>query len=108
VTGLPELPPRELAAGDWVEGYQLIARAPVSFIAGPRSRHIGGLSVRGAWSDPWWAYDPARGWAVARRWKSKVQETIDWSGGWQASGRVTILARDEVIVEPYTAEEASA
>lgn len=99
----------ELRAGCWVQGYQAQAQAPVDFIRGERTRHIGGLSVKGAWSDPWWLYDPARGWAVARRWRSKVQETIDWSGGWQASGRVTILARDEVIVEPYHAqEEASA
>jgi hypothetical protein len=93
-----------LAAGQWLEGYQVQAQAPVSFIQGSRSRPIDGHLVPGAWSDPWWLFCPDRGWAVAKRWRNKERQAVDWSRGWEHSRRVTIAARDEVIVEPWAAE----
>jgi hypothetical protein len=88
--------------GDWVDGYQVQAQAPVSFIAGSRTRYIEDCPLKGAWSDPWWLYDPARGWAVARRWKSKEQRRLTWPPGCQGSGVwVDFAAMDEVVAEPW-------
>jgi hypothetical protein len=96
-----------LTIGAWVDGYQLQGRAPVDFITGQRSRYLrltdGGPQhyVRGSFSDPWWGYDPERGWAVAKRWQNKTQTLLDWTGSGHRAERVEFPARDEVVVEPY-------
>ena len=40
------------AAGQWLDGYQAVAQAPVEFIHGSRSRPIDGHLITGSWSDP--------------------------------------------------------
>ena len=91
-------------AGDWLDGYQAVSPAPVSFTNTERTRHIDGRSVKGAWSDPWWLYDPARGWAVTRRWRSKDQRGLEWSGG--RYHVVQIPAIDERDVTAWKPEPA--
>jgi hypothetical protein len=99
-----------IRAGQMIDGYQAQAQAPVEFIRGERQRHLGGHYVRGAWSDPWWAYDPERGWAIVKRWRSKQQNALTWdtSGERGRYRKVAIEAIDELIAEPYTAAVAVA
>ncbi len=95
----------DFQAGSWIDGYQAVSPAPVEFIKGERSRHIDGHYVKGAWSDPWWMYDPERGWAVSRRWKNKEQQVLQW-----ADGRHQVAAfpaREEREVTPWAPEPAS-
>ncbi len=100
-------PAPAIAAGDWIDGYQVQAQAPVDFIRGSRTRYLDGHAVKGAWSDPWWLYCPERGWAFVRRWRSKAQTGLDWTGGTHLAALrrrpavVEIPARDEIVVEPY-------
>jgi hypothetical protein len=86
--------------GTWVDGYQAIEQAPVEYIQGSRTRDIDGRSVRGSWSDPWWLYDRERGWALAKHWKNREQETRAWPGA--RATWVTIPARYEVVIEPWS------
>ena len=101
-------PTPALKAGAWLDGYQAQAQAPEYFTQGSRSRHNDGHYVRGAWSDPWWLYCPDRGWAIAKRWKSKAQTGLDWVAGEHRARRVEIPAVDEVAVEPWTGVAAGA
>ena len=95
----------DFQAGSWIDGYQAVSPAPVEFIKGERSRHIDGHHVKGAWSDPWWVYDPERGWAVSRRWKNKEQQVLQWTDG---RHQVTAFpAREEREVTPWAPEPAS-
>ncbi len=95
----------DFQAGTWIDGYQAVSPAPVEFIKGERSRYIDGHYVKGAWSDPWWVYDPERGWAVARRWKNKAQQVLRWADG---RHQVTAFpAREEREVAPWAPEPAS-
>ena len=98
--------PAEMHAGMWLEGYQAQAQAPVDFIQGSRTRYLDGHGIRGSWSDPWWLYDPARGWAVAKTWRNKDQELLDWTGGGHRAVRIPFAARAEIVVEPYEIKEA--
>jgi hypothetical protein len=95
-----EAPP-EVQAGQWIDGYQAIAQAPVDFIRGSRSRPLDGHLIKGSWSDPWWLYCPVRGYAVVKRWKNKDTEVYDWADG---HVRVTPFpARNELVIEPWGA-----
>ena len=89
----------DIQAGTWIDGYQAVSPAPVDFIQGDRSRAIDGHMVKGSWSDPWWMYDPGRGWAVARRWRNKAQRVFAWSPKMHL---VDFPAREEREVAPWT------
>jgi hypothetical protein len=85
-------------AGEMIEGYQAQAQAPLEFIRGGRHHTVDGLHVTGAWSDPWWVYDPQRGWAVAKTWRSKEQDTVEWAAGEMRGRRVTVPAAEETVI----------
>jgi hypothetical protein len=88
----------KITAGQMVGGYQVQAQAPLDYIKG-RQREQGGRYVRGAWSDPWWGYDPARGWAVVKVWRQREQVTVDWRPGAVRGELVTIPAAEEIVAE---------
>lgn len=92
-------------AGDWIDGYQAQAQAPVDFIRGDRHRYIDGNTVKGSWSDPWWLYCPGKGWAIARRWKSKEQKVYAYDDSEHPWKMTDYPARDEIIVTPYEGNE---
>jgi hypothetical protein len=104
-----------LRPGDRIDGYEVVDRAPVDIMGRSRTREIGGHTVTGSWSDPCWAYDPARGWALTRRWRSKdaygmVPVNADGSPA-EAAGRgvrwepaITVPARDERVTVPWPPE----
>jgi hypothetical protein len=92
--------------GDWQGQYQAIGQAPLSYIAGERSRYVtlDGVQhhVSGAWSDPWWMARPkdqGGGWAVSRRWKSAAQKSYRWESG--KGHTIEIPARDEQVLTPW-------
>ena len=95
-----------MKAGDMVHSlggdYQAIAQAPVSWSAGQAHREIGGHTVKGSWSDPWWMTRQGGGWAVSRRWRSKAQTSY---GGWDAASNrhisVEIPAKDERVLTAW-------
>jgi hypothetical protein len=89
-----------LSAGEWLDGWQAQAQAPVSVLPAERSRYVDGHHVKGAWSDPWWLARPGGGWAVARRWRSKAQRVFSYAPG-NPFSMVTVPAIDERIIEPY-------
>lgn len=80
-------------AGDFIDGYQLTAQAPVEYIRCSRTREINGRLVVGSWSDPWWAYCPKRGWALVRRWKNKEYPATQWSE--------SVPATDTLVIESW-------
>jgi hypothetical protein len=89
----------EVQLGQWIDGYQVMSQAPVDFIQGTRRRLFGKHLVTGSWSDPWWLYDPERGWAIVKRWKNRDTEIHDWVGG-----RILVTpfpARNELIIESW-------
>lgn len=90
-----------LNAGDWLDGFQAQAQAPVAMLPAERARYIDGHYVKGAWSDAWWLARPGGGWAVSARWRSKAQDAHTWEGGRYRA--VPIPAIDERITEPWEA-----
>ena len=94
----------DMQAGNWLDGYQAVSPAPVEFIKGERQRYIDGRHINGAWSDPWWLYGPGRGWAVARRWRSKDQDGLEYRDG--RYRLVHIPALEEREVAPWAPEPA--
>ncbi len=88
-----------IQAGSWIDGYQAVSPAPVEYIQGDRTRSIDGHTVKGSWSDPWWMYDPDRGWAIARRWRNKAQRVFAWS---PERHLADFPAREEREVTPWT------
>ena len=93
--------------GDWHEGHQAVAPAPVHLLGGEHQRYLtvkgqqGKHPVKGAYSDPWWMTQPGGGWAVSRRWKHKEQAGYEWRGG---KGRTfPIPAGDERVLTPVDA-----
>lgn len=98
-----EVPPQVLL-GDFIEGYQVVAQAPVEYIRGTRLRNIGGHAVKGSWSDPWWLYGP-QGWAIVKRWKNKDTEVYDgWDPETNRMRSVPVAARNELVVFPWDPE----
>jgi hypothetical protein len=93
-----------LQVGQMVEGYQVIDQAPVEHIYGSQQREFDGHLVTGRWSDPWWLYDPARGWAIARRWKSKETKVMIWTRIPEPCRQEIIPARDELVITPWEGE----
>lgn len=88
---------RMMRAGDMIDGYQAQFRADLGYTRNARrQRRIGGRQVTGSWSDPWWAYHPEHGWAIAKRWRNKAQP------GYERDGRewriVTVPAADEIVL----------
>ena len=104
-TGLKE-PATDFRAGTWLDGYQAVSPAPIDLIKGDRHRYIDGKLVKGAWSDPWWMYDPARGWAIARRWRNKEQRVFSSEPG-NPFKLVGFPARQEREVTPWTPIESN-
>lgn len=92
-----------IKVGQMVDGYQVQAQAPLEYIKGGRQRVKGGRYVKGAWADPWWAYDPARGWAVVKVWRQREQVAIEWRAGARRGERIEIPAAEEIVVEPAAA-----
>jgi hypothetical protein len=94
--------------GEWYDGhgrkslsypddlYQVVTPAPTAWSASHAERVVDEILVRGSWSDPWWLYSPSKGWAIARRWKSKQVEL--WEGNF-------IPEMDEIVIEPVNMEE---
>ena len=97
----------KIKAGQVIDGYQVQAQAPLDYIKGERYRRVDGRNVKGAYADPWWAYDPARGWAVAKRWKNREQVTIDWKPGAMRGERVEIPAAEDIVIEAVEAPAAA-
>lgn len=80
--------------GDWVgDDYQLTDQAPLDFIRVSRTRTINRRMVQGSWSDPWWAWSHAHGWAIIRRWKNKEYAADKWS---EAVPAMDVLVFNEV------------
>ncbi len=87
-----------MRAGEMIEGYQAQAQAPLDYIRAGRHHTVDGHSVTGAWSDPWWVYDPQRGWAVAKTWRSRAQVTVEWERGAMRGRKVEVPAAEEVVL----------
>ncbi len=109
-----------IQAGQWIDGYQAQAPAPLSYIQGSRTRPIGGHMVAGSWSDPWWMYSPStQGWAVARTWRNPARTIYSWAdrrnADCPARDEVVVMAMAKVgpggigeLIEPATVEPATA
>ena len=85
-------------AGQWIDGFQAVSPAPLSYIQGSRSRTVGKYMITGSWSDPWWMYSPELGWGIARTWRNRATHVMT---GWQDHRAVYagFPARNEIVLE---------